>query len=226
MAYVAVSNELHRDIVNRIRGMCGAETQTLPNYEEVNKTIAASQEISELVRTKLWGDLRDLESRLLKHNKVTRVDLQVVYDMTHPREPNITVTRKVEVQLPGFAVPCFVIPQGYGNAYLELKVKPDDHPLFQQMVDIALIRAECSDRWSKVEEQVTGFVSKCKSLNEAIKLWPDVQRYVPKQFLDRVAKKAEKSASAASQGAEALKGIDVDMVNTSVVLARMAGATV
>jgi len=69
-------------------------------------------------------------------------------------------------------------------------------------------------------------VSKCKSLNEAIKLWPDVQRYVPKQFLDRVAKKAEKSAGAASQGAEALKGIDVDMVNTSVVLARMAGATV
>jgi len=50
-------------------------------------------------------------------------------------EPNITVTRKVELQLPGFAVPCFVTPQGYGSAYLELKVKPDDHPLFQQMVD-------------------------------------------------------------------------------------------
>jgi hypothetical protein len=53
-----------------------------------------------------------------------------------------------------------------------------------------------------------------------------VVRYVPKQYIDKMNVKTEKQEKKASSAMEALKAIDMDAVNASTVLARMAGARV
>jgi DNA polymerase elongation subunit (family B) len=107
---------------------------------------------------------------------------------------------------------------------LDLKIDTGLHPLLIEARDLAVLRRECSKRWTKVQDQVLKFLGSCKSLNEAIKLWPDVRRYIPKDYLKRVDTKVEKTKTKSS-GADALAGMDMDMVNTSLVLARMAGAS-
>jgi hypothetical protein len=62
----------------------------------------------------------------------------------------------------------------------------------------------------------------CKSLNEALKLWPDVRIYIPKEFLERVERKVERTTN--SGGAEAIKKVDTDAAVSAAAIARMMGA--
>lgn len=220
MAYVAISNDLKRDVRDCINNLHRAELGSMQGFDKFPGEITADTDAMQLIKDALWGDMIDLEGRLAKYNFKSRVDLSVVYTdedgSTHRRE----------VQIENFDMPCFIRShKNFHNYYMDVAVNASQHPIFERIAEVHRSHRECNTRWSAVINQVTTFVSKCKSLNEAIKLWPDVQRYVPKEYLDRVAKKVEKSANK-SEAANALAAIDVDMVNTSLVLARMSGAQV
>ena len=65
------------------------------------------------------------------------------------------------------------------------------------------------------------FLEACKSLNEGLKLWPDLKYYIPEQYLKKVAEKVEKKKRP-SEALDALKEIDVDQIVANAVMARMA----
>lgn len=220
MAYVAISNDLKRDVRDCINNLHRAELGSMSGFDKFPGEITADPEALQLIKATIWGDMLDLEGRLAKYNFKTRVDLQVHYT----DEDGSVHTR--EVQIDNVELPCFArSDKNFHNYYMDVSVNASQHPVFERIAEVDRSHRECNTRWATVISQVTTFVSKCKSLNEAIKLWPDVQRYTPKEYLDRVAKKVDKSSNK-SEAADALAAIDVDMVNTSLVLARMSGAQV
>jgi len=78
------------------------------------------------------------------------------------------------------------------------------------------------ERYRKVKEDVMTFLNKCKSLNEALKLWPAIAAYVDKDYVEKVNEVKPKGERRISEAMDALTKIDVDAVQATAVAARLA----
>jgi hypothetical protein len=74
-------------------------------------------------------------------------------------------------------------------------------------------------KWKNTEEQVVMFLGKCKSLNEAIKLWPQVALYIDDEDLERFNRKVERKARE-----DVLQGINTDELTAHAIAAKLSGA--
>jgi hypothetical protein len=80
------------------------------------------------------------------------------------------------------------------------------------------------ERYAKVKQDVITFLNKCKSFNEAIKLWPAIATYADKDFVDRVNEVKPKGERRISEAMDVLAKIDVDAVQATAVAARLANS--
>ena len=100
----------------------------------------------------------------------------------------------------------------------------DPHPIVQECVVYYTKLTEMTNRWKVVESKVKEFLHSCKSLNEAVKTWPDVVMYVDKEDVERMGVKREKARE--SEALKALAAMDTDALVGAAVIARMSGAAV
>jgi len=166
----------------------------------------------------LWGEYLHLKGQVPDHwlEQVDRLDMHVKSSDGHA---------VIEIQCP--MKPAVPLPpvkgrSYYSHDYRDVNVALDDERFapHRHWLDQ---RTEVANRWNKIKSQITEFLSKCKSLNEAVKLYPDVMLYVPKSLKDRLGNKVEKKARDVSEALAALAKVETDVVTTSAVLARMAG---
>jgi hypothetical protein len=120
----------------------------------------------------------------------------------------------VELTPPLITPPCGV-PSG-------VFIVPADDPEIEPYVDREAALYDIAQRWDKVDKQIMEFLTKCKSVNEAMKLWPQIEMYLPGDVVARVQEKKERNPSAPSQAAEALKALDTDHLTTAAVISRMS----
>jgi hypothetical protein len=85
-------------------------------------------------------------------------------------------------------------------------------------VEVEMKIAEIQNKWEGVKTQIREFLDKCRTLNEAVKLYPGLRMYVPKEYLDRVDKKVERAERVAK-----LHGIDTEGLTAAVIAAKLAG---
>jgi hypothetical protein len=78
------------------------------------------------------------------------------------------------------------------------------------------------ERYRKVREDVATFLNKCRSLNEALKLWPAIAAYVDKDYVEKVNEVKPKGERRISEAMDVLAKIDVDAVQATAVAARLA----
>jgi hypothetical protein len=104
----------------------------------------------------------------------------------------------------------------------------EDEPIPAEIADAVNYMRKCHEieaRWDKVEVQVRDFLDNCKSLNEALKLWPDLSVYIPKHYIERVEKKANRSTTETKSSAEeVLAKINTQEIQAAAVIARLSGA--
>jgi hypothetical protein len=93
------------------------------------------------------------------------------------------------------------------------------YPPLVPVVKYAKEMLEIKARWSKVNQQIVTFLKSCKSLNEALKLWPDVRIYIPKQYLERAERKVEREVKT-SAAQQALASVDTDAAIAAATTAR------
>lgn len=228
MAYVAISRDLIESVKNTLKALQDAELATCPPSDAVIETACEKDSeflalVQNLVLDALWKGKEDIRAIAGTRLNLIRDNKAVVSFMNTDGtalQSNVSITRPVD----GWPAFTFVRKDSFYTQSPEATVTITDHPVFVQARDAASIRQECMGRWSSVRTQVIGFIEKCKSLNEAIKLWPDIVKYVPDMYIERVEKKAERSKPSESDAAKALASIDMDAVAASVTLARMAGA--
>lgn len=68
-------------------------------------------------------------------------------------------------------------------------------------VDMALKIDELEATWEEARKKVTGYLSACKSVNEAVKGWPGVKFYLPEHVIQRI--------GAANEVSEELKAAEL-----------------
>lgn len=227
--FVGISRLLISEVNWRINHMRDAELSTLGD-NPIEKTKLNGSET--WLHDKLWDGRAHLIPTLpeywftkpdnmtvyvkLNWDSARRPDGRISdYDMRLDIRPDRSGATKFPPHLRG----------GYPDVYIGFTPDEQLPAELQTYLEFSNRKKEIYERWLKVTHQVETFLNSCKSLNEALKLWPDVRMYIPTSYLERVERKVEKAKSA-SQAADALAQIDVDELQAAAVIARMSGANV
>jgi hypothetical protein len=201
MAYVAISGDLITRVEQKINGMKIKELNTIGE-----KPDKGFDENSEYLLGLMWGEhihLKDIlpDSFVSKYNS---------FGVTSPYS-----TSRIYIYTKGNTK----VPPKVSN-YID---NVDwEHPEFVELKKWLDTEQEINLRWHKTKNDVRGFLQKCKSLNEAVKLWPDVEMYIDSSDLSRMNVKKEKSEKT-NAAMEALKSLDTDALTANAVIARMSG---
>lgn len=89
--------------------------------------------------------------------------------------------------------------------------------LLQRWED-AVIELDINSKWHKVEEDIAEFLKKCKSLNEAVKLFPNVTMYIHSEDMERLNRKVER----VSQRKAIVESYDTDGLTAAAIAAKLA----
>lgn len=221
MAYVGISQKLIEDVSRNIDAMKNKERNAFvapPKLLELNE---APEEIVAL----LWGEYRHLESMLPAKwkGKNSSVDLNfVVKDEGGEVLTKSYFTIRYDNEV--------VVPPGVSNYRFDVELPegtcpaiPEAEAYYKWFIEMCGIE----HRWGKVRDQMLGFLKSCKSLNEALKLWPDVRIYIPSEYLKRVEQKTERAQATEahiSKAAAALANMDTDAAISAAMTARLMGS--
>lgn len=219
MAYVGITDKLVNSVEGVMRNLCSAELAALGKENTFTDRLLADPEFNAAIDKVLWGEYIDLKPRLFKFNKTCPVVL------TLPITGSDVAVWRVGFEING---PCFSKHDNW-NAREITKEEIAGLNIYHLETMQALrafidARYECETRWATATNQVKKFLNAAKSLNEAVKLWPDLRRYIDDDTLTRLDAKTERTKTA-SAAADVLATVDIDAINTNTVLARMAGAT-
>lgn len=213
MAYVAISSELKQNVKEQIKELQRKDAGAIP---AVPSSVTLNT-IPEDLKDKVWGEHRHLEAVMPKEWMVMRDD--VTLKAKYVLEDSIVREASFEVNFKDTLLSCPPNTRPYSFA-----IAVDEYyPLVAEYVVYRKKIVEVDVRWEKVRTDVMKFLENCKSLNEALKLWPDIRIYIPKQYIERVEKKAERSTPTNS-ALDILKGIDTDGAVAAAVGARLASA--
>jgi hypothetical protein len=152
-------------------------------------------------------------------SEVSSLTLRTEYAM--PDAPEDTARLDVSVGIVGgsFRVP----PRS--DTYGAFIVVPPDAVEVVEHVRHAQEQRVINNKWKKVTEDVMSFLDSCKSLNEALKLWPDLRVYIPDDYINKAEEKTVKAKAAESKAMEILKQIDTDHAISSAVMVRILEAS-
>jgi hypothetical protein len=216
MAYVAISERLRDDVRNTIRFKQNAELNLL-----VKPTAQLLDPNDSRVVDKFWGEYAHLKAIVPREWCRTVDSVQLVTDyLQDPADPASLVTHS---HATGFIGGYTVVPPNAETYYPKLRV-PNDAPEVADHIRYAREQHVINTRWNKVREDVMTFLTNCKSLNEALKLWPDIRIYIPQHYIDKAEEKTVKAKAAESKAMEILKQIDTDHAISSAVMVRILEA--
>lgn len=206
MAYVAISGEFIDRVKRKVYSMHQAELGILGGFDQ-----KVSPDSSLYLET-VWGEHLNLRSSLPDRWKRHTDCLNIRFKM----EDGKVVNHSFSLTGDGETPPYF---DNYTHKPVDM-----NHPEMREAVAYYRRKLEIDNRWMSVSDKVISYLHSCKSLNEAVKLWPDVVMYIDKQDLDRMGVKRERAKESAAL--EALKSLDTDELVGAAVIARMSGAQV
>lgn len=214
MAYVAISGNLVASVKNHMDRMYEKDKNSIP---VVDSTLDVNTVPNDIV-DKVWGDYLHLANQMPQDWKAYRDEVNLRVEMPREDGTSYKIDRTMRL-VGGIRMMCPPNTPNYGFR-IEL---PADHELMAEYVEYKKQIDEVTLRWKKVATEIVKFLQNCKSLNEALKLWPDVRIYIPNEFIVRVEHKVERSA-ATSTALDVLKSIDTDGAVAAAVGARLAAA--
>jgi len=214
MAYVAISGNLVASVKNHMDMMFDKDKRSIPVVDSTLDVNTIPNDIVDIV----WGEHRFLADQMPQSWKKYKEEVELRVEIQREDGTFHKIDRTLRF-VGGIHMICPPDTPNYGfrvslPAHHELVA---EYVAYQRQVD------EVKQRWNKVSEEIVKFLQNCKSLNEALKLWPDVRIYIPNEFIVRVEHKAERSA-ATSTALDVLKSIDTDGAVAAAVGARLAAA--
>lgn len=209
MAYVALNPSFIERVQAKIGHMCGAEIKTLGAQPEIYVT-----EKSDFFLDNVWGEHKHLHALMPSGFKNNFNEWRITISINEAQFAISINTMHMK--------DCYPPNYTWYNHHATEKL---DYPEVAPLLTYLRAKAEILDRWESVEEKVIGFLKECKSLNEAVKLWPDVVIYVDPDDVKRLEAKREK-AETTSRAAEALAALNTDELMGAAVIARLSGADV
>ena len=224
MAYVAVSQDLRNRVRGRITTMRNNEIKsTLPDLEK-----SYNIDANHIFMTGCWGAehmhlVHVIPKEWLAPEKTGIV--RIVGDAEMDNGEFATV--KKEIRFDGLTNAYRRPATDYWNkGSSEVNVNdvmhmasatPGRAEVIARWTD-AVEEAKMMRRWAKIETDISNFLDKVKSLNEAVKLFPGIKMYVDKDDLERLERKVHRGARE-----ELVASIDIGELTAAAVVAQLNG---
>jgi hypothetical protein len=106
----------------------------------------------------------------------------------------------------------------------QVRAFPEETPGRAELLqrwDDALIEMALNARWEKIKDDIDEFLQKCKSLNEAVKLFPGVRMYIHRDDIERLERKLERP----TQRAKIVEDVDTEGLTAAAIAAKLAAAS-
>lgn len=106
----------------------------------------------------------------------------------------------------------------------QLRALPEEMPGRSELLarwDDAVLEFALNARWKKVSDDISNFLKKCKSLNEAVKLFPGVRMYIDREDIERLDRKIDR----ASQRKQIVASVDTEGLTAAAIAAKLAQAS-
>jgi hypothetical protein len=105
----------------------------------------------------------------------------------------------------------------------DIRAMPEDTPgraeILERWSNEMMVR-QIEARWNKISMDIAEFLDKCKSLNEALKLFPTLRMYIDSEDLERVDRKVER----ASQRKKLVEEVDVEGITAAAIAAKLSAS--
>jgi hypothetical protein len=223
MATVGITKELITRVKSQINSMRKAERNSdVPNIDK-NITLDASQ----LFNIGCWGEQHVyLVNQIPKEwlGKISDGNIHIKGELDDGR--NLSTTIRFNGMDSAYSRP----KDGYYNrADSELTIEyvrslPEEtvgRAELLQRWDESIVALDIDARWAKVETDITEFLGKCKSLNEAVKLFPGVRMYIHREDIERLERKLERP----TQRAKIVEDVDTEGLTAAAIAAKLAAAS-
>lgn len=216
MAYVAISERLRDEVRRNINMKRSAELNLLPTPGAV-----IIQSDDPRIIEQFWGEHAHLRDVIPREwcAKADSLSIRTMYNKV-PDDPATQDTLIFNVGIVGGTI--YLPPRS--DTYSPKLSVPNDAPEVAEHVRKSQEQFAIGNKWRKVHEDVMTFLQNCKSLNEALKLWPDLRIYIPQSALDKCEEKSVKAKAAESRAMEILKSIDTGHAISSAVMVRILEA--
>lgn len=228
MAFVGISSDLKNSVAKKIDDMESAEKRQL-GPDPRNSTVITGEE--PWIQDQIWGEHKHFMD-IIPNSwifKPESIDLYVNFSWSEgsSKEVNSTYVARIKSSNKKFNLPPD-LRDSYGspNVYLGFRKDESVPPELEALKTYRQKEQEIKDRWRKVKHQVVDFIENCKSLNEALKLWPDLKVYIPNDYIERIERKANRPTASTSRAAQILAEIDTNEVQAAAVIARLSGAKI
>lgn len=221
MATVYITQQLSGEVSSVIKRMREAEITT--NNAEIGKPIEL--DTSDFLTKAMWGNHLHLKDQMPEewlsvsssptlnvHVPIDDAGNKIVHQINFRNQKVTNRPNNDRWNEPKIACK---------KAYLEANVDMMGVQNILNHLDRVELNAEIKARWSKVEGDIMAFLGKCKSLNEALKLWPGVKMYIPREYIERVERKVERKV----REKEILDDTPVDTLTAAAIAARLSGIT-
>jgi hypothetical protein len=211
--YVAISDRFESDVRSQIRLMADKEYRAIDQQNPLPRIDGTEKVFLE----QLWKEHLPLKDQMPTEwlMKITNFNMCVAFVGLDGNTWNTNYY--VTPLAPIYA------PPSTGTYGLVLKADASDK--FEPYRQHARARNEAENRWGQVTEQVCGFLSKCKSLNEALKLWPQIEPYIPQHYMKKAQTKKAGGKRDSSEAIEAAKQLDTETLTAAAVISRMSDNT-
>jgi hypothetical protein len=229
MATVGITKELIDRVRNKISSMRRGEIATdLPEFER-GSSIDAQRIVTECV----WSEKHMHLATLIPPEWMTKIasaDIKITGSaMFEDGDRTCGYEHETSIRFEGLTN-CFARPaDGYWNRSAgsitidAIKSMPEDTPGRAECIkrwEDSLTARDITARWNKIDSDIFEFLRKCKSLNEAVKLFPAIKMYLHVDDIARLERKVERL----SQRKKIVDDIPVDEITAAAMAAKLTGA--
>lgn len=232
MALVRISKQLIQDVESRIRDLRNAEVNEVPR-PPTELQAATGDGVEPLATHVLWGEHLHLKSQMPSDwvKRAKRPQFNTLYthdsgtpertcsitfegaDVPVPPGMNVGYNSTVAVQVPYFLIEEAVVDERSPFHTVATRI--------MDMVNHEKRARKINQVWTGRQGQITLFLNKCKSLNEAIKLWPEIQLYVPRSYINTV--EALVVRAPVTRKEQVLTDVNTDDLTAAAIAAKLAG---
>jgi hypothetical protein len=222
MATVGITKELINRVKTKINGMRRAERNS--DVPDIEKTITV--DASQLYNTGCWGAQHVHLLNTIPKDWLSRMEdatVSIKGELDDGR--NLSTSVRFNGMKSAYARPR---DSYYNRTDSELTIEyvrslPEEtvgRAELLQRWDESIIALDIDTRWAKVETDITEFLNKCKSLNEAVKLFPGVRMYIHYEDIERLERKLERP----TQRAKIVEDVDTEGLTAAAIAAKLAAA--
>ena len=191
MAYVRKTDTLVQHILHKVRQM--SQTAQKPySADTLTKDSAEYDAIRNCIESVSWKGAPQLQQQMpdewLDGLKAKNVDVRIVAPESCPDSGDVNIYLEGDFTLsPAHASAGHSYSGNRGKMTLE---EADFPPLlmtwFKSGKSNESIKKSLQDKFNKVEEQLKSFMQQHASLNTAIKELPELEQYVPEEYMEKL----------------------------------------